>query len=203
MNDYWMYLLISSLTIASPGPGVVCTLSNALRFGFTGALSGILGLAIGSLLIATVAATGLGVLLVSSALLFNIVKLAGAVYLVYIGARMLLGSANKALELDLAKRGSGSVFVEAMLIQLLNPKAILFFLSVFPQFIDYTTNTLPRFSLLIVSYGLTIVLIHSFYTLLANSVRRFLITQSGERLARRIAGSSYILFGAGLASTSR
>jgi homoserine/homoserine lactone efflux protein len=85
---YPVFLLVAATTVLSPGPGVVMTLTNALRHGFRGTFGGILGISAGALAVATLSATGLGMLLATSAAAFIVMKYVGAIYLVYLGIRL-------------------------------------------------------------------------------------------------------------------
>ena len=78
MNLYLLFLTVATLTVLSPGPGVLMTLTNALRYGLRGTIGGILGIAFGALLVAGISATTLGAVLAASALAFTVLKLAGA-----------------------------------------------------------------------------------------------------------------------------
>jgi hypothetical protein len=78
MTLYPVFLVVAAATVASPGPGVVLTLTNALRYGFPGTFAGILGIAVGGMAVAGISATGLGVLLATSAAAFTAIKLVGA-----------------------------------------------------------------------------------------------------------------------------
>ena len=88
MDNYHLYLLIALITVASPGPGVILTLSNAIRYGVRSALSGMLGIASGIFMKSVLSATSLGILLASSALAFTILKYIGAAYLIYLGIKL-------------------------------------------------------------------------------------------------------------------
>jgi len=88
MENYILYIAIASATIASPGPGVVLTISNAIRYGFVGSASGIVGVASAMLCIAVISATSLAAVLSASATAFIILKYVGAAYLIYLGIRM-------------------------------------------------------------------------------------------------------------------
>lgn len=94
MDSYLLFLAIAAATIASPGPGVVLTISNALRYGVRGAVSGIMGIASGMLIIAVLSASSLAVLMLASATAFTIVKFIGAAYLIYLGVKMWRTSTN-------------------------------------------------------------------------------------------------------------
>ncbi len=77
-----LFLLIATATVFSPGPGVILTLTNAIRFGVSGAIGGILGIAFGTFIVAGVSATSLGIILATSSVAFSIMKYIGAAYLI-------------------------------------------------------------------------------------------------------------------------
>lgn len=136
MNNYSVFLLIATLTVLSPGPGVLLTLSNSLRDGITGALSGIAGIVLGSLAVAGVSASSLGLLLATSTEAFSFMKWVGAVYLIYLGVKKWQAGAK---HFELSKPTEGKKrhhFLEGVLIQVTNPKAVFFFMAIFPQFIN-------------------------------------------------------------------
>ena len=95
---------------------------------------------------------GLGVVLQSSALLFTLVKVAGAAYLLYIGLRHLLGRSNIApppeQAAQQAPRRASRLYLEAALVATMNPKPILFFTALFPQFLNASEPLLPQFLIL-------------------------------------------------------
>ena len=80
MENYLLFFIIAVATILSPGPGVILTLTNAIRYGFSGAMGGILGIAFGTFIVAGVSATSLGVILATSSIAFSIMKYLGAAY---------------------------------------------------------------------------------------------------------------------------
>lgn len=81
MEHYPIFLALAAVTVLSPGPGVLLTVSNSIRFGFTNTVSGILGIAFGTFAVATVSATSLGLILVASSVVFSIMKYVGSAYL--------------------------------------------------------------------------------------------------------------------------
>ncbi len=203
MRLYLLFLLVATATVLSPGPGVVMTLTNALRYGLRGTFGGILGVASGALLVAALSATSLGVLLAASATAFTVIKYVGAAYLVYLGVRLwraapLVLGAAKAHEAGFGKR-----FLEGISLQLTNPKAIFFFLSVFPQFIDNGRPYALQFAILVLTYAALVVLIHSGYALCARRAQGWLSSARGGQLVNRGAGATFILFGAALAVSKR
>ncbi|ALI04467.1 LysE family translocator [Pseudomonas sp. FW306-02-F02-AA] len=202
MNSYGLFLLFAALTILSPGPGVVLTLTNSLRHGWTGALPGILGIALGAFVVAGISATSVGLILATSASAFTVLKYAGAAYLLYLGYKSWRTD-RFIPEREVNSSGPGYRFVEAASLQLLNPKAVFFFLAVFPQFIDTSTHYYRQFFTLVSSYSVLVILIHSSYALLANAAKGWLSSQKGSWLAAKVSGVTFASFGVLMASASR
>jgi homoserine/homoserine lactone efflux protein len=203
MRLYPLFLLVAATTVLSPGPGVVMTITNSLRHGFRAALGGIAGLAAGALAIAAISATGLGVLLATSAVAFTVLRTLGALYLVYLGIR-LWQAPPWHLETGPAARASFSRrFSEGLSLQLTNPKAIAFFLAIFPQFIDRSLAGGPQFALLVLTYSTLVVVIHCGYALTAQRARPWLTSERSAKALNRVGGATFVLFGAALATTKR
>lgn len=194
---------MATATVLSPGPGVVMTITNALRFGVRGTLGGILGIAIGALVVAAISASSLGVLLATSALAFTVLKFVGAAYLVYLGIRLWRAPAIQFTERSVHEASFGRRFWEGISLQLTNPKAIFFFLSVFPQFIDPELNYTAQFAALVLSYSTLVVVIHCGYAFFAQRARRWLTSARGARTTNRVASATYVFFGAALATAKR
>ncbi|MEB0045684.1 MULTISPECIES: LysE family translocator [unclassified Pseudomonas] len=202
MHSYGLFLLFATLTILSPGPGVLLTLSNAVRHGWTGAVPGILGIASGAFVVAAISATSVGLILSSSANAFTALKYAGAAYLLYLGYKSWRSDCfNRRLEAR--PSSSGYRFLEAASLQFLNPKAIFFFLAVFPQFIDTSAPFYGQFFKLVASYALLVILVHGSYASLANLAKGWLSSPKGSWLAAKISGVTFIGFGVLMASASR
>ena len=199
MKLYALFLLMAGTTVLTPGPGVVMTLSNALRFGMRATLGGVLGIAAGTLVVAAISATSLGVLLAASPLAFAAIRLCGAAYLAYLGVRLW-----RARPMQLAEAVPvapvGRRFLEGLALQVTNPNAILFFLSIFPQFIEPGAGHAAHFAALVLTYGALVVVIHCLYAAFAGKARHWLASDRGGRAVNRIAGASFVFFGAALAA---
>lgn len=179
------------------------TLTNALRYGLRGTLGGILGIAFGALVVAAISATSLGVLLAASSVAFTILKFVGAAYLVYLGIRLWLAPPFKFAEQSAHEANFGKRFVEGLSLQLTNPKAIFFFLSVFPQFIDAQQDYAMQFAILVLTYSALVVLIHSSYAFFAKRARTWLTSERGGRRVNRLAAATFVFFGAALVTAER
>lgn len=198
------------MTVSSPGPGVILTLSNAIRYGTKPALAGMLGISLGILLIAIISATSLGVLLSTSAIAFTVFKYIGAAYLIYLGIKLWYSPAIK-LEKgmkntpnDLFSRKQYLIrFKEGFFVSALNPKPIFFFMSLFPQFITHEQSYLLQFGYLTFTFCAMIIVVHTIYILGANSIKGWLLSPKGSKTVNRVGGSVFILFGFGLATSNR
>lgn len=199
MTTYLLFIAVAALTVLSPGPGVLMTITNALRFGFKGTVGGIFGIAAGAFLVAGISATALGAVLAASAIAFAIMKFIGAAYLIYLGVKLWKSSPpdfsnRSAHEARLLRR-----FGEGLSLQITNPKAIFFFLSVFPQFIEPGAGYKAQFALLVVSYAILVVCIHTIYALFAHRARGWLTSERGGSILNRAGGVTFVGFGAALA----
>lgn len=203
MNSYLMYLVLAAVTISIPGPGVILTISNATHRGLAKSFVGMVGISLGVLLVAAISATSLGVLLASSALAFSVVKYMGAVYLVYLGVKMWRSS-NRVEVCPKARSTSGlKCFSEGILLSLSNPKSIVFFMSIFAQFIDPSQGYARQFALLAITFGALILFIHTIYALTVVSLKAR-VTQYGRSLAiNKVGGGLLVGFGVSLAASSK
>lgn len=122
---------------ATPGPDTAYIVGRSLAQGRTAGLVSALGISAGCCVHSIASAFGLSAILAASATAFGIIKLAGGAYLVYLGLRMLLAKPAHPLQAASAPalRPLPTIFWQAVLTNVLNPKVILFFLSFFPQFV--------------------------------------------------------------------
>ena len=203
MENYLLFVIVASITILSPGPGVLLTLSNAIRYGTMGSIGGIIGIALGSFVVAGVSATSLGVLLATSTLAFTVMKYIGAAYLIYMGVKLWRSPVATLGHSVVTTKSTLRQFAEGFTMQLTNPKAVFFFMSIFPQFVNFGGEYAQQFFLLVVTYSLLVLGIHLVYAYLAKSMRFWLSSEKGGRLMNRIGGGTFVFFGLGLASASR
>lgn len=202
MENYLLFLIVATLAILSPGPGVVLTVTNAIRYGLPEALKSILGVAVGTFIVAGISVTSLGIILATSSLAFSILKYIGAAYLIYLGIKLWRAPTAPMVIPANAPKKKEAQFIAGLALQLTNPKAVFFFLAIFPQFIHSASDVMAQ-CLLVASYSALILIIHLIYAYLATSVRGWLTSNKGGRLLNRIGGSTFICFGAGLASSSK
>jgi threonine/homoserine/homoserine lactone efflux protein len=120
-----------------PGPAVLYIVTRSIDQGRSAGVASVLGIHTGSLVHVAAAAAGLSALVVSSAVAFSVVKFAGAAYLVILGVRKLLERDHVDLDLEAAPaRSLRRIYVQGIVVNVLNPKTALFFLAFLPQFVD-------------------------------------------------------------------
>jgi len=142
IHDFGVFIVTGILLNLTPGPDTFYILGRSLAQGRSSGVASALGIGAGSLVHTLAAALGLSTIIAASATAFLAVKLAGAIYLVYLGARMLF-KRTSATSIPTAFSSSGffAVFRQGLLTNVLNPKVALFFLAFMPQFIAETSTT--------------------------------------------------------------
>jgi threonine/homoserine/homoserine lactone efflux protein len=134
-HDLPAFLLASFLLWITPGPDTMYILARGISQGIRAGVLSVLGISGGILIHTTFAALGLSALLAASATAFQVVKIAGAAYLVYLGIQALRASGALATP-EIAAASSGRIFRQGVLTNVLNPKVAIFFLAFLPQFVD-------------------------------------------------------------------
>ncbi len=201
MDHYFLFLTMATATVMSPGPGVTLTVTNSLRYGVYESMGGIVGIALGALIIAVISATGLGLILAASSWAFTIIKYVGAAYLIFLGVRMWRSPPLSKQDAAITEPNIKRRFIEGLSIQFSNPKVIFFFISIFPQFINRTEAYFMQFSILTLTYFFLVIVIHMLYAAMAGQARNWLASKKGGLVLNRVGGGVFILFGLVLAAT--
>lgn len=135
-----LFVVTETLLCLTPGPAVLYVVSYGLRYGPGSAIPASLGIVTGNVIYFALSAAGLGTLILSSHTLFLVVKWVGAVYLIRLGLMMIVARteqhAGDPTLVAAARRRHGRAFRGGVLVQLANPKNLIFFLAILPQFID-------------------------------------------------------------------
>lgn len=131
----WVFLLTSAVIIITPGQDMVLVMSRSISQGSKAGVVTALGVSVGLLGHTLLAALGLGALLLASEMLFNIVKLFGAGYLIYIGYQLVRSKDHAMSMKELPKISYRTMFVQGMLSNISNPKVAIFYFSYLPQFV--------------------------------------------------------------------
>jgi len=132
----WIFCVTALALLLIPGPAVLYVVVQSAEQGRRVGLASVLGIHLGTLVHVAAATVGLSALIVASAVAFSVVKYAGAVYLIYVGVRKVLGRDEIAPEGEQPRVSYRRSFVRGAVVNILNPKTALFFLALLPQFID-------------------------------------------------------------------
>lgn len=188
-----LFCAATVLMSLSPGPNVFLMLALGLREGGASVLKAAAGIALASLGFLLVSALGLVAALTASAVLFSAVSYLGAAYLAYLGLRMILASRGHDVDATLQSRPLARPFVQGVVTHLANPKAMLYWSALFPQFVDASRPLTPQV-LLLGLIGITIdVILLSAYGLSAARARRGTISRRLERLTHLVGGSFFVI----------
>lgn len=202
INDYLIYVILSVTIIVIPGPAVILTIKNSIKYGFKLSVAGILGNFVAMVFMATISSLGLGAVILASSTLFATVKIIGAVYLVYLGIKAwrtpLPDNDNEHQPLSQVKKDFMPVFKEGLWVGISNPKAIAFFTALFPHFIDPGRAYIPQFLTLILTIEGISCFVLVFYSILSSRTAQYLATSSSMNLFHKLTGSAFVGFGVAL-----
>jgi threonine/homoserine/homoserine lactone efflux protein len=198
--------LASLIIIVIPGPSVLFVVGRALAYGRRTALVSVVGNEVGALVVVVAVAFGVGAVVERSVVVFTAIKLCGAAYLVFLGVRALLrGRGDGGTQEAPAERGGWRAAADGFLVGVANPKTVVFFAAVLPQFVDRERGGVPAQML---ALGLIFVIIalvcDSTWSLAASGARAW-FGRSPRRL-RMVGGAGGIAMiglGVGVAVTGR
>jgi homoserine/homoserine lactone efflux protein len=194
----WFSLLTASVVISfTPGAGAINTMSNALNQGWKRSIWGIIGQQIALIVHVAIVAAGVGLLVSRSEFLFNAIRYAGAAYLVFLGIRLILtkpaGAVNEApVPID-SRESHWSMIRRGFWVNLLNPKAIVFFLAFIPQFVRLDQPPVPQYLTLIATVIVVdVIVMWGFFAAAARPFRRLTRSMRGQRILNLVFGVLFI-----------
>ncbi|MBM3583458.1 MAG: LysE family translocator [Alphaproteobacteria bacterium] len=186
----------SAILLAMPGPTVTLVIGLTLASGRRAAWASVPGVALGDFVAMSASLAGAGAILAASATLFTVLKLAGAVYLVWLGVKLWRSSmAITPLTLRATPRPRG-VFLQAFTVTALNPKSIVFFVAFVPQFMAADQPLLPQTTVLVATFVTLAAINAALWVAFAGALRTRMTRASVRRWLDRAGGT--LLIGAGL-----
>jgi homoserine/homoserine lactone efflux protein len=201
LETFFLYLATWTVVALSPGPAVMFVMSQAARHGNRGALAGTIGICAGHVVCFACVAFGLAALLASASGVLQGVRIVGALYLMYLGARMIL--ARPRAEAAVSAHGGHAakapnhhgIVAQGLLVQLTNPKNLLFVLALLPQFISAGRPLLPQLGIMLT---VTVVIDALLLLIYAQVAVRGAHALKGSRVllwVERAFGGALIFFG--------
>ena len=202
--ETWLLFVITEAALCfTPGPAVLLVLSHGLTRGTGSSVYANLGILTGNAVYFGLSATGLGALLLASYEVFSAIRWLGAAYLVWLGITAFFGKSS-VLAVNAATPASAArTFANGAMLQVANPKALVFFVALLPQFIDPHRAVLAQVAILgvtsvVIEFGVLLA-----YGALAGRLTSVAARPRFQRLANRVAGTMLVTAGVGMARLER
>lgn len=198
LSNLLAFALAAVILIAMPGPSVLFVIGRSLALGWKGGVLTVLGNAAGQLVQVAAVALGVGIVVAQSAVLFSMVKLAGAAYLVYLGIRAIRRRGD---QLSLERRPVDPrplrLVADGLVVGATNPKSVVFFVAVLPQFVDYPSGAIPfQLALLGMVFVLIALVSDSLWAVAAGYARHW-FAKSPRRISAMEATGGALMIGLG------
>lgn len=204
LQTWWLFVAMTFVVSATPGPNMLLVMSTSARFGFRAAVSTMAGCMTSLLAMMSISAAGVGAMLQAFPSVFDALRWAGAAYLAYLGIKSWrspvtdpIADASRPKE---QRHDSGALFRQGVLVAASNPKAILFAAAFLPQFIHPHTPKLPQFAILLTTFAVIEI---SWYVVYGGSGQRlavYLRRTAVMRAFNRLTGGVFIGFAAVMAA---
>jgi threonine/homoserine/homoserine lactone efflux protein len=193
------FAIATLLLTASPGPGVLYVTARSLSQGRRAGFVSMFAIESGEVVWLAAAATGVAALLAASASALEVLRFAGAAYLIYLGVQRW----RHAEEVATPQRAQlGRIFAQGVVTQLVNPKVAVFFVAFMPQFLDASRPIAPQVLVLGVIYVGVALVVDTCYVLTASAVaQRFLRSRVAQRRTGRFAAATYVALGLAAAAS--
>ena len=196
------FFLIVSVMVMSPGPNGALLLKNVPTFGKQHGYANVLGIVVAFYLQGTLSVSGLSAIIVSSANLFLLVKILGALYLAYLGVKAIVSAfakkttllASNKNQLTHSNKRLTASFIEGLLTNLLNPKVSIFYLAAFPQFVSFEQEALLASFGLVTIHAIFAAIWFSSLVVLIGKSSHFTKSDKFQRAMQSVTGSLLIWF---------
>lgn len=197
--NLWAFALAAFALIIIPGPSVLFVIGRSLSLGRRGGFLSLLGNALGMLPAVALVSLGVGSLVAESIIAFTVIKFIGAVYLVYLGIQTLRHRNDHTDASHAAKTRPSSfrLLREGFTVGATNPKTIVFFVAVLPQFVDYDHGAIPLQMAALGMIVFTIALASDTVWAITAGTARAWFARNPKRLARMSAGGGVMMIGLG------
>jgi threonine/homoserine/homoserine lactone efflux protein len=211
LESWLLYLSFVFIATATPGPAVFFIMTKSSIHGWQKAGFSALGNICGLFILGLIAVTGLGAVLKASEPVFNLLKYAGAAYLIYLGLVQFFQTPHHKMgPVDILENkgktpdvSSFKIFIQALGVAISNPKAIVFLTALFPQFIRVDQALIPQFMGLVITLMAFSFSFLMFYAFLAHTAKNWLAAPARQKWFNRASGSAFVGFGLLMATSSR
>ncbi len=203
LETYLIFLLTTAVVVFSPGAAAIAVASQGAANGGRRALAGVAGIASANVIYFVLSATGIAALIIASNLLFSVIKWVGVAYLVWLGVTAMFSRAGVfKLRPDGHQAGYSRLFTQGFIIEFANPKALLYFAAILPQFIDPALPVLMQLIIMGITTLAMDLISYSAYAFLGDAIRRGGLKTWMVSLINKVAGGALIYAGIRMASVS-
>lgn len=199
--EWWLTYLITTIILSlSPGSGAINTMTTAISHGYRNTFASIAGLQAGLTIHIVLVGFGLGTLFSRSVLAFEILKWAGAGYLIWLGIQQWRAAGSINLNSQVHRQPRSKLFKRAVLVNITNPKSIVFLAALFPQFINPAQPQVMQYCILGVTTIVVDIIVMVGYATLATRIATWIKEPHQVKALNRVFGSLFVLVAALLAS---
>lgn len=204
-DTYLVFLVTTAVVCLTPGPAALLIVAQGISNGFRRSYWAIAGIALANSIYFALSATGVAALIIASSTLFSIIKWVGVAYLFYLGISALRSKASALTVTRDAAQATGGLraFWQAVVVELSNPKALLYFVALLPQFIDPAKPV----GMQMLVFGVTTVALdvvaYTIYAWLGSTTQRFTANERFVKASNRTAGGLLMVAGAMMATVKR
>ena len=197
LSSLIVFVLAALVLLIIPGPAVIYIVTRSVAHGRRAGLASVLGIELATLCHSMAAAFGLSAILLASSMAYNVVKYAGAAYLVYLGLKAIFSRSAPSEVDDPPQPSLAQMFRKGFLVNLLNPKTALFFYAFLPQFVDPARgSSILQILLLGLIFVTMATITDSTYALVSSGVGSFIMRKPGfHRIQKYVTGGIYISLG--------
>ncbi|EGU31231.1 LysE family transporter [Vibrio scophthalmi LMG 19158] len=206
LETWTLYLVAVLILTASPGPSSLLCMTKGVTQGFRMGVYTALGSLTAITVILTLSFTGLGLVIASSELTFNIIKYTGAAYLIYLGIKAISSKEQEyqlGEEQETPEQAPVKHYISGFIVGSSNPKAILFFTALFPQFIDPNAPLLAQYIIFTATFMIMEFSWLAIYALLGAKSSNWLFAKGRAKLFNRVTGGVFIGAGTLLSTASK
>lgn len=203
LEVYIVFLLATLVVVFSPGPAAITVASQGASNGAKRSLFGVFGVASANLVYFFLSATGIASLIIASNTLFAIIKWIGVLYLLYLGFNALL-SKTSVIKIDLKASHAKpkKLYMQGLIVELANPKALLYFSALLPQFIDVNQSIYAQLLIMGVSCFVIDCVAYGMYGFFGDKISKGAVKKWMITLINKATGGFFIFIGLRMASTT-
>ncbi len=206
IEQYIVFITVTLIIFMSPGPVILVAINNGITYGAKRSVLAILGNVLAMQILICLSVLGIGSILMASTTAFNILKIIGAIYLVYLGvvtwsAKNYFNTFNDAD--DKEYKNKYFLFKRSFYTTLSNPKALIYVTALLPQFIDTNKEIWLQFLILALTIAIMQFSAIAFYAILASKIRNWITKASNYKIFFRFSGATLVILGIALLFTDK